>query len=84
LKLVVVLSVIAFTFYLLKQWIGGLALEGMKKYTVNNVFGNLFTLSLMAAGLTAIIYAYHKNIIKKALDLFAPCGRMSLTIYVMQ
>lgn len=51
---------------------------------ISTVIGNYINLSFIVAGVSGFVLLYQLNYFGKFLSLLAPCGRMSLTIYVSQ
>jgi len=61
-----------------------LALTGISLWLFNNIVNSYLNLSLTLAGILLFCLLYQLSIFTRLLNLLAPCGRMSLTLYVSQ
>ncbi len=59
-------------------------LTGISLWLINTIITSYLNLSLTLAGTLSFCLLYQLPIFSRYLDLFAPCGRMSLTLYVGQ
>ena len=89
-KILVSAILAAIVLYALQQYLAtptikALWPEGnMAKWYLDELVGGYFCLAFMAILVLSFMAAYQKRVGKKILGLFAPAGRMSLSIYVSQ
>lgn len=58
--------------------------RGMARYYIDQTLDSYISTALTALGVLVFIHLYKKNLPRRLLNLLAPCGRMSLSIYLMQ
>ncbi|HEY7772476.1 MAG TPA: DUF418 domain-containing protein [Marinagarivorans sp.] len=58
--------------------------EGMSRWYFSEIVGNVFNTAAVAVGICFFMLAYRFAFVCRLQNLFAPCGRMSLTLYVGQ
>lgn len=59
-------------------------LKGLQHWQLSTLLENYQNLALMIIGVLIFVWCYQKLLFNKVLNLLAPCGRMSLTLYVGQ
>ena len=76
--------VFALLWQIILSFIPNLALTGMSHWLIDTLVNNYLNLSLMLTGIFLFCLLYQIEILSRMLKLLAPCGRMSLTLYVTQ
>ncbi|WP_308365754.1 MULTISPECIES: DUF418 domain-containing protein [unclassified Microbulbifer] len=58
--------------------------RGMAGYYIGQTLDSYVSTALTALGILVFVHLYRKNLPRRLLNLLAPCGRMSLSIYLIQ
>lgn len=58
--------------------------QGMKRWQLSTLLGNYQNIAIMIIGVLLFIWCFQYKLFNKLLNILAPCGRMSLTLYVSQ
>ena len=58
--------------------------EGMSRWHFNEILGNIFNTAMVLLGISIFLWVYRYAAARRLQNLLAPCGRMSLTLYVSQ
>jgi len=58
--------------------------QGMARHYIDQTLDSYIATALTALGVLVFILLYRKDLSRRLLNLLAPCGRMSLSIYLMQ
>lgn len=76
--------VIALVIYGVKTFGSAFITEGMSRWHFNEILGNVFNTAIVVLGISGFLWVYRYAAMRRLQNLLAPCGRMSLTLYVSQ